>query len=49
MYDDNAVFRHVKPAAVLNEIAANPGAFRNDDSFADDRMANFRIWPHSHP
>ena len=49
MNDDNTILRHMKPAAVLNEIAANPGAFRNDDSFTDDRMADFRVRPHSHP
>jgi hypothetical protein len=48
MNDNNAVLRHVKTATVLNEIAANPRTFRNDDTFADDRMPNFCTRSHAH-
>jgi len=48
MNDDNTVLRHMKPAAILNKIATNLRACRNDDAFANNRMPNFRAWSHSH-
>jgi hypothetical protein len=48
MNDDNTVRRHMKPATVFHEIAANLGACRNDNAFANDRMPNFRARTYSH-
>jgi hypothetical protein len=48
MNDDNAVLRHMKPATVLNKIATNLSACRNDDAFANDGMSNFRARSDSH-